>query len=208
MFNYCFNDLWLSPPTPDVANPPACKWACREITHNVKCSEMFFRLCDCRSTSRATPCHVLTWRRPHPGLPGRPSTSPTTAATTSSVSATRAKLASRIPACSRWAGRGSRCATAPATGPPAAPLTVSAEWKRQMVSFQLSQPLDVSVLSHSNVLSASLQASYWPPRLKPFPLSVCLLFIRSFLSFLPLQTFPLSVLRKLRERYLNQLSCL
>lgn len=29
------------------------------------------------------------------------------------------------------------------------------------------------LLSHSNWLSASLQASYWPPRLEPFLLSLC-----------------------------------
>lgn len=164
-------------------------------------------LCHGRSTSRATPCLAPTWRRPPRGLPGRPSTSLTTAATMSNAFATLAKPASQIPACWKWAGRGSRCATAPATDPPAAPLTVSAEWKRQMVSFQLSQPLDVSLLSHSNWLSAYLRASYWPPRLKPFLLSVCLLFIRSL--FLASSNFsPLCVLQNLNVAILISSPCL
>lgn len=163
-------------------------------------------LCHCRSTSRATPCHVPTWRRPRPGLPGRPSTSPTTAATTNNASDTLAKRASRTPACWRWAGRGSRCATAPAMAPRAAPPTVSAEWRRQMVSLWLSQPLDVSLLSPSNWLSVSLQASYWPPRLEPFLLSVCCPLDPSRSKFSPSPVFcPAKVAE---GRRLNQLLCL
>lgn len=149
-------------------------------TLSVKCS---FSISDCRSTSRATRCRVPTWRRPHPGLPGRPSTSPTTAGTTSSASATLAKPASRTPACWKSAGRGSRCATAPATDPPAAPLTVSAR-DRWSLSSYLS--LWMFLLSRSNWLSASLQASYWPPGLEPFLLSVCCSLDPSFCKLFPL----------------------
>lgn len=84
----------------------------------------------CRSTSRATPCHAPTSRRPRRGLPGPPSISPTTGATTSSASATRARRACPTQACWKWAGRGSRCATAPATAPRAAPRTVSRSERR------------------------------------------------------------------------------
>ena len=152
MLNSCFNDLWLSLPTPIHTNSPPGKHVPSEIDKTLKCVCLF----GCRSTSRATPYRVPTWRRPRRGLPGRPSTSRTTAGTTSSASATPAKLASRTPASWRWGGRGSRCATAPATDPRAAPPTVSAEWKRQMVlTLQLAQPLDLSVISLQLALCVS-----------------------------------------------------
>lgn len=211
MLNYCFNGLWVSLPTPARAKSHAWKHTTRnqKLTVKVKC---FFHLCDCRSTSHATPCRVLTWRRPHPGLRGRLSTSQTTAGTTNSASATLARLASQTPACWKWEGRGSRCATAPVTALPAAPLMVSGECRKQMVSIQLFQLLGVLLLSLSNWLAASLQAGYWPPHSKPSFLSVRLLFIRSFPAFFlalsHFQTLPLSVLQKLTECCLNQLLCL
>lgn len=39
MFNYCFNDLWLSPPTLDLENSPDRECACHKTSHNI---EMFF----------------------------------------------------------------------------------------------------------------------------------------------------------------------
>ncbi len=63
-----------------------------------------------------------------------------------------------------------------------------------------------SVLSLSNWLSASLQDSYWPPSLKLFLLPACQTSLG--LSVFPFQTLPLFVLQNLKERYLNQLSCL
>lgn len=115
--------MWLSAPPPDAS--PACEPALQ-----VKSSQTHSPFRVCRSISRATPCRALTLRRPHRGLPGRPSTSLTTVATTSSASATPAKLESPTPACWKWGGRGSRCATAPATAPRAAPPMVSANGDR------------------------------------------------------------------------------
>lgn len=75
-----------------------------------------------------------------------------------------------------------------------------------MVSLWLSQPLDVSLLSPSNLLSVSLQASYWPPRLEPFLLSVCCPLDPSRSKFSPSPVFcPAKVAE---GRRLNQLLCL
>lgn len=78
---------------------------------------------------------------------------------------------------------------------------------RDRWSFSSYLSLWMFPLSRSNWLSASLQVSYWPPRLKPFLLSVCVCCSLD-LSFCAVQSFPLSVLQKLKRRYLNQLSCL
>lgn len=72
-------------------------------------------------------------------------------------------------------------------------------WKRQMVSFQSSQPLNISF---SNSLSASLQANDWWPSLKPILLHVCLLFIRT--SFLASSNF--SPLCPVKVKVIYQLS--
>lgn len=85
------------------------------------------RLFSLRSTSPVIPTPAPSWRRPRPGHPGRLSTSLTTVATTSSDSATHAKPACPTQTCWRWAGRESKCGTAPATAPAAAPPTVSGD---------------------------------------------------------------------------------
>lgn len=93
----------------------------------------------------------------------------------SNASATPARPASLTPACWRWAGSGSRCATAPATDPPAAPPTVSVARKRRMVCAPA-----ISAYGCSCVIA---------PRARPCTLLMgllasahrsCLLFVQSF----------------------------
>lgn len=173
-----FSDFWLFPPElgrGEFTYLPIYLQRYNAVQWNALCA------CHCRSTSHATPCPVLTWKRPRPGPPGPPSTSLTTVATMSSASATLVKLASQTPAWWKWAGSGSRCATAPATDPLAAPLMVSGEWKRQMVYNQLSQALYLTptgFLYLCRLVIGLLASSH----------CFCLLFNTVNPSFLPLQT--------------------
>ena len=112
---------------PEVLESPAFHWKNRTLALFMLYDEYIPCLFSPRSTSLVIPTHALSWRRPRPGHPGRPSTSLTMEATMSSDLDTHAKPACLTQICWKWEDRESKCGTALVMEPVAAPRMVSGD---------------------------------------------------------------------------------
>lgn len=175
-------------PSLDVANLPACQFAC----NTVKCSV-------CLLLQEYQSCNTL----PCPDLK---KTTPWTPWTPVNISDNgghyeqrfRYTCKARIPDPSLMEVGRQRiemryCSSDGSTG-------CSTDGECRVEKTDGLYPAISAPLSHSNWLSASLQISYWPPCLKPLLFAFCL--IDS--SFLPLQTFPLALSLCPAMCYVNQ----